>query len=59
MGNILPSTELDTTVCCFINFFGTAFYLMFFVDFVMEFMMRDLKKFENNKKLYELLLFAE
>ena len=42
-GNIIPTTNFEWFVDTIINLLGKSAFGMIFVDFVMEFLMRDLK----------------
>jgi len=58
-GNIVPSTNLEWFVDTFLNLIGSSLFICNFVDFVMEYSMRNLPEYENEKLLNETMLFAE
>ena len=54
-GNLVPSTNFEWFVSTILNLVGSSLFICIFVDFVMEFQMRNLLKYENNKLLDETL----
>lgn len=58
-GNIIPSTNCEWFVDTLLNLIGSSLFICIFVDFTMEFSMRDLKKYHNNNLLDETMQFAE
>jgi hypothetical protein len=58
-GNIIPSTNFEWFIDTFLNLIGSSLFVCIFVDFTMEFSMRDLKKYHNNNLLDETMQFAE
>ena len=47
-GNVIPSTNCEWFVDTLLNLIGSSLFICIFVDFTMEFSMRDLKKYHNN-----------
>jgi hypothetical protein len=58
-GNVVPSTNFEWFMDTIFNLVGSMLFMTIFVDFVMEFTMRDLKKFMNQNNLTEMMQFAE
>lgn len=58
-GNVVPSTNLEWFIDTQLNLIGSSLFICIFVDFVTEYQMRNLIRFENNKLLEETLEFAE
>jgi len=58
-GNIELSTNLEFFIDTFLNLIGSSLFICIFVDFVMEYSMRNLPVYTNAKLLDETLLFAE
>jgi UDP-glucose 4-epimerase len=58
-GNIIPTTTLEWFVDTFLNLIGSSLFTFIFVDFVMEFSMKDLQQFFNDNMLDQMLQFAE
>jgi Trk-type K+ transport system membrane component len=54
-GNIAPSTNFEFFVCTLLDLVGCSLFIVIFVDFTMEYKMRDLKKYQNNLLLDETL----
>jgi hypothetical protein len=44
-GNIIPTTDYEWFIATLINLVGTCLFSCIFVDFVMEYLLRDLKQF--------------
>jgi hypothetical protein len=44
-GNIAPSTNFEFFVCTVLDLVGSSLFVIIFVDFTMEYKMRDLKKY--------------
>ena len=58
-GNIIPSTNFEWFVDIFLNLIGSSLFICIFVDFVMEYNMRNLSEFENFNEFEETMQFAE
>lgn len=58
-GNIVPSTNLEWVIGTFLNLMGSSLFICIFVDFVMEFQMRNLPVYEQDQLMYDTLQFAE
>lgn len=58
-GNVIPSTNCEWFVDAILNLVGSSLFVCIFVDFTMEWMMRNLKNFDNDNLLDETLQFAE
>jgi hypothetical protein len=58
-GNIIPTTTLEWFVDTFLNLIGSSLFTFIFVDFVMEFSMKDLQQYFNDNMLDQMLQFAE
>ena len=58
-GNIIPTTNYEFFIATLINLVGTCLFSCIFVDFVMEYLLRDLKEFQNAKLFEEIMQFAE
>lgn len=58
-GNVIPSTNCEWFVDAVLNLVGSSLFVCIFVDFTMEWMMRNLKVFDNGNLLDETLQFSE
>jgi hypothetical protein len=54
-GNVIPSTNCEWFVDTCLNLIGSSLFVCIFVDFTMEFSMRNLTQFENDNLLDESL----
>ena len=49
-GNIVPSTNLEEFVDCFIMIIGASIYANFFANFALEIYKQNMKQIDNEKK---------